>query len=46
MILLGEVSKVNDDRVDNRFHEPTGRFPEIEEDEPSLYLLGNEYPVA
>ena len=46
MILLGEVSKVNDDRVDNRFHEPTGRFPEIEEDEPALYLLGNEYPVA
>lgn len=46
MILLGEVSKVNDDRVDNRFYEPTGRFPEIEEDEPALYLLGNEYPEA
>ncbi|MBQ7921626.1 MAG: D-lyxose/D-mannose family sugar isomerase [Clostridia bacterium] len=46
MILLGEVSKVNDDRVDNRFHEPTGRFPDIEEDEPALYLLGNEYPEA
>ena len=45
-ILLGEVSKVNDDRVDNRFYEPTGRFPEIEEDEPALYLLGNEYPEA
>lgn len=44
--LLGEVSKVNDDRVDNRFYEPTGRFPEIEEDEPPLYLLGNEYPTA
>ncbi len=42
--LLGEVSKVNDDRVDNRFYEPTGRFPEIEEDELPLYLLGNEYP--
>jgi len=42
--LLGEVSKVNDDRVDNRFYEPTGRFPEIEEDEKPLYLLGNEYP--
>lgn len=44
--LIGEVSKVNDDRVDNRFYEPTGRFPEIEEDEPALYLLGNEYPSA
>lgn len=44
--LLGEVSKVNDDRVDNRFYEPTGRFPEIEEDEAPLYLLGNEYPAA
>lgn len=39
-ILVGEVSKVNDDRVDNRFYEPVGRFPEIEEDEPPLYLLG------
>ncbi len=44
--LVGEVSKVNDDRVDNRFYEPTGRFPEIEEDEAPLYLLGNEYPAA
>ena len=43
-ILVGEVSKVNDDRVDNRFYEPTGRFPEIDEDEKPLYLLGNEYP--
>ncbi len=45
-VLLSEVSKVNDDRVDNRFYEPTGRFPEIEEDEKPLYLLGNEYPEA
>ncbi|MBE7045160.1 MAG: D-lyxose/D-mannose family sugar isomerase [Ruminococcaceae bacterium] len=45
-ILLGEVSKVNDDRVDNRFYEKTGRFPEIDEDEAPLYLLGNEYPKA
>ena len=44
--LLGEVSKVNDDRVDNRFYEKMGRFPEIEEDEPALYLLCNEYPDA
>jgi D-lyxose ketol-isomerase len=46
MVLLGEVSKVNDDRVDNRFHDEMGRFPEIEEDEAPLYLLGNEYPAA
>jgi len=45
-ILLGEVSMVNDDNVDNRFYEKTGRFPEIDEDEAPLYLLGNEYPVA
>ena len=45
-VLLGEVSKVNDDRVDNRFYEPTGRFPEIDEDEKPLYPLGNEYPAA
>ena len=45
LTLVGEVSKVNDDRVDNRFYEPTGRFPEIEEDEAPLYLLGSEYPT-
>jgi D-lyxose ketol-isomerase len=43
-VLLGEVSKVNDDTIDNRFKEKTGRFPEIEEDVEPLYLLGNEYP--
>lgn len=42
-ILVGEVSRVNDDHVDNRFYEPTGRFPDIEEDETSLYLLYNDY---
>jgi D-lyxose ketol-isomerase len=45
-ILLGEVSKVNDDRVDNRFYEKVGRFPDIDEDEEPLYILGNEYPPA
>lgn len=44
-ILIGEVSKVNDDRVDNRFHGEIGRFPKIEEDEEPLYLLCNEYPA-
>ncbi len=42
-VLVGEVSMVNDDRTDNRFHEPVGRFSEIEEDEPPLYLLCNDY---
>ena len=42
-VLVGEVSKVNDDRVDNRFLQPTGRFPKIEEDEKPLYLLACEY---
>lgn len=45
-VLIGEVSKVNDDAKDNRFHEPIGRFPEIEEDEPPLHLLCNEYPPS
>ena len=41
-----EVSMTNDDCADNRFYEPQGRFPEIEEDEAPLYLLCNEYPKA
>lgn len=44
-VLVGEVSKVNDDATDNRFLEPVGRFPEIVEDEPLLYCLCHEYPV-
>ena len=42
-VLVGEVSTVNDDAADNRFYKPVGRFPEIEEDEPPLYLLVNDY---
>lgn len=45
-VLLGEVSMCNDDNLDNRFYEPVGRFPEIEEDEPPYRLLCNEYPKA
>jgi D-lyxose ketol-isomerase len=45
-VLAGEVSRVNDDERDNRFLEPLGRFPQIEEDEPPLHLLCNEYPPA
>ena len=42
-VLVGEVSKVNDDASDNRFLAPIGRFPEIEEDEAPQYLLVNDY---
>ena len=42
-VLVGEVSKTNNDSVDNRFLEPVGRFPEIDEDEPAYRLLCNEY---
>jgi D-lyxose ketol-isomerase len=45
-VLVGEVSSVNDDTADNRFLEPLGRFPAIEEDEPPLHLLCSEYPKA
>jgi hypothetical protein len=45
-VVLGEVSAVNDDKKDNRFLEPVGRFPTIEEDEPPLHLLCSEYPRA
>ena len=42
-VLLGEVSMCNDDDHDNRFLEPIGRFPAIEEDEPPYRLLCTEY---
>ncbi|MBQ7916875.1 MAG: D-lyxose/D-mannose family sugar isomerase, partial [Firmicutes bacterium] len=41
-VLLGEVSMCNDDENDNRFYEPIGRFPAIEEDEPAYRLLCTE----
>jgi D-lyxose ketol-isomerase len=43
-VLVGEVSRVNDDRTDNRFLEEAGRFPEIEEDEAPFRLLVGDYP--
>ena len=42
-VLVGEVSAVNDDSTDNRFHEEVGRFPEIIEDEKPLHLLVSDY---
>ena len=42
-VLVGEVSRVNDDRTDNRFLEPIGRFPTIAEDAAPLRLLVGDY---
>ena len=42
-LVVGEVSKVNDDNTDNYFLEPTARFADIEEDEAILHPLCNEY---
>ncbi len=42
-VLVGEVSSVNDDSADNRFHETIGRFPVVEEDELPIHLLASDY---
>jgi len=42
-VLVGEVSLVNDDSRDNRFWDAPGRFASIEEDQPPLYLLAQDY---
>ena len=42
-VLVGEVSMVNDDYLDNRFLDPIGRFPIIEEDELPMHYLVNDY---
>ncbi|WP_425052633.1 D-lyxose/D-mannose family sugar isomerase [Psychromarinibacter sp. S121] len=42
-VLIGEVSNVNDDRTDNVFREPIGRFSEIEEDADPVHLLVSDY---
>ena len=42
-VMVGEVSLVNDDNNDNRFLEGVPRFAEIEEDEPPIFLLRDDY---
>ncbi|KPA21614.1 hypothetical protein shim_23210 [Shimia sp. SK013] len=42
-VLIGEVSTVNDDRTDNIFRAPIGRFAEIEEDVAPTHLLVSDY---
>ena len=41
--MIGEVSTVNDDENDNRFLEPLGRYPHIDEDVAPTHLMCNEY---
>ena len=41
--IVGEVSSVNDDEIDNVFLSPAGRFPVIEEDAPVSHKLCTEY---
>ena len=42
-LIVGEVSRVNDDNTDNYFLETVSRFAAIDEDEPILRPLCNEY---
>ena len=42
-VMLFEVSTVNDDMIDNRFHVDRGRLPKIEEDEPARHLIFADY---
>lgn len=42
-VLIGEVSNVNDDRTDNIFREPIGRFSTIDEDADPIHLLVSDY---
>lgn len=42
-LVAGEVSKINDDNLDNVFAEEQKRFSDIIEDEPMLHPLCNEY---
>jgi D-lyxose ketol-isomerase len=42
-VVVGEVSTVNNDYTDNRFLEPLGRFPDVEEDVEPQFLLVNDY---
>ncbi|MSU89264.1 D-lyxose/D-mannose family sugar isomerase [Rhodobacteraceae bacterium 2CG4] len=41
--LIGEVSTVNDDKTDNVFEQPIGRFADVEEDEAAVRLLVSDY---
>ena len=42
-VYIGEVSTVNDDKTDNYFIEPVGRFPSISDDVAPTHLLVCDY---
>ena len=42
-VLIGEVSNVNDDRTDNIFRDPIGRFSNINENTEPNHLLVSDY---
>ena len=42
-VLIGEVSTVNDDLIDNIYVQPIGRFADIEEDVAPTHLLVSDY---
>ena len=42
-VVIGEVSKVNDDHSDNYFVDSVARFADIDEDESPYRILCNEY---
>ena len=46
MTLSEEVASVCDEINDDVFPVESDRFPKVEEDEPMLYPLCNEYPSA
>ena len=43
LLIVGEVSKVNDDNTDNVFYKKSERFIAVEEDEEITHPLVNEY---
>ncbi len=45
-LVCGEVSSINDDNTDNFNAEDVSRFSRVEEDEPILHPLCNEYPIV
>lgn len=45
-LICGEVSSINDDMTDNYNAEPVSRFSTVEEDEPILHPLCNEYQTV
>lgn len=44
--VIGEVSSVNDDNVDNHFNPKIARYTKIEEDAPIIHPLCNEYDAV